>query len=63
MNYTHHVGFGVWTPADFAREFDRAIQQSLPSETAEFPKEGAALCTAASLFFPNRLPLLLERML
>jgi len=63
MNYTHIVGLGVWTPADFASEFDRNIQQSLAPATAGVPKEGAVLCTAASLLFPDRLPLLLEHLL
>jgi hypothetical protein len=63
MNYTHNVGFGVWTPADFTTQFDCAIQQRFASDAPGFPKEGVALCAAASLLFPDRLPLLLERML
>ena len=63
MNYTHNVGFGVWTTADFATQFDSAIQQSFARDAAGFPKEGVVLCTAASLLFPDRLPLLLERTL
>jgi len=45
MNYTHRIGFGVWTPADFDKELDRAIKESFTPETVGFSKEGAALCS------------------
>ncbi len=60
MNYSHRIGFGVWTVADFKKEFDAAITESFGPETLEFSNEGIALCTIASLLFPNRVPLLLE---
>lgn len=63
MNYTHRIGFGVWTVSDFNTEFDRAVKESLTPAALGFPKEGAALCTISSLLFPDRLPLLLEQTL
>ena len=63
MNYTNRIGFGVWNVSDFNKEFERAMNASFPSSTSNLPKEGAALCTIASLLFPDRLPLLLEQLL
>jgi len=63
INYTQQIGFGVWSLSDFNKEFERAIKESFTSDTLGFSKEGATLCTIASLLFPDRLPLLLERTL
>ncbi|MGA2242588.1 MAG: hypothetical protein ABSH11_11230 [Verrucomicrobiota bacterium] len=63
INYTHRIGFGVWNVVDFNREFERGLQASFHSNLSNLPKEGAALCTVASLLFPDRLPLLLELLL
>lgn len=60
MNYTQHIGFGLWSLSDFNKEFERAIKESFMPDTISFSKEGAALCTISSLLFPDRLPLLLE---
>jgi hypothetical protein len=59
-NFTLRIGFGVWTITDFETEFERAMQMILPSALS-LSKECVALCTAASLLFPDRLPLVLER--
>lgn len=61
INYTHRIGFGVWTVSEFKNEFDSAIAKSFGPELAKFPDEGVALCTIASLLFPDRVPYLLER--
>jgi hypothetical protein len=62
-NYTYQIGFGVWKLADFVNEFDRATAGCFVADTRNFSKEGVALCTAASLLFPDRMPFLLECML
>jgi hypothetical protein len=62
MNYTATIGFGVWNLSEFNKEFERGMQTSFPSSAMSMPKEGLALCTVASLLFPDRLPLLLERL-
>lgn len=61
MNYTNRIGFGIWNVSEFNKEFERGMKASFPSNISNLPKEGAALCTVASLLFPDRLPLLLER--
>jgi hypothetical protein len=48
---------------DFKRELERGLQTGVNSNLSKLPKEGAALCTVASLLFPDRLPLLLELLL
>jgi len=57
------IHYGVWSPADFDKELDRAMKESFTPDTVGISKEAAALCAVASLLFPDRLPLLLERML
>lgn len=61
MNYTSRIGFGVWNLSEFKKEFERGMKTSFPSSAMSLPKEAVALCTIASLLFPDRLPLLLER--
>ena len=63
MNYTHQIGFGIWTVPQFQKEVERAFEEILNSGIKEFPKEGVALCAVSSLLFPDRVPLLLERVL
>ncbi|MGA3283986.1 MAG: hypothetical protein ABSD57_05975 [Verrucomicrobiota bacterium] len=63
MNYTQQIGFGLWSLSDFNKEFERAIKENFTPDIIGFSKEGAALCTISSLLFPDRLPLLLERVL
>ena len=63
MNYTNRIGFGIWNVSDFKREFGQAMSASFPASALLLPKEAAALATIASLLFPDRLPLLLERIL
>jgi hypothetical protein len=63
MNHTHQIGFGVWTVSEYDKEFERALEEGLSPTTLALPNEGAALCTISSLLFPDRLPLLLERIL
>ncbi len=60
MNHTHQLGFGIWSIADFMKEFGRITIGGSTSDTRNFSKEGTALCTIASLLFPDRLPLSLE---
>jgi hypothetical protein len=63
MNFTSRIGHGVWNVRHFEQEFARAMQTGFPSTAADLSKECVALCIAASLLFPDRLPLLLERRL
>jgi len=63
MNYTNRIGFDVWSVSQFNKEFERGMKTSFPSNALSMPKECAALCTVASLLFPDRLPLHLERLL
>lgn len=63
MNYSYRIGFGVWSVSDFKKNFDLAITGSFTPETLRFSNVGVALCTIASLLFPDRLPLLLEQKL
>jgi hypothetical protein len=60
MNYTQQMGFGVWSLSGFIKELERGIAERFSADTRGFSKEGAALCTVASLLFPDRLPLVLE---
>ena len=61
MNYTHRIGFGIWTVADFKKEFDTAITTSFGPSGLNLPVEAVALCIIASLLFPDRIPLVLEQ--
>jgi hypothetical protein len=61
MNYTNQIGFVVTNVSDFNNEFERGMKASFPPNFVNLPKEGAALCTIASLLFPDRLPLHLEK--
>jgi hypothetical protein len=60
MNYTQQMGFSVWSLSTFNKEFERALREGFSPDTRGFSKEGACLCTIASLLFPDRLALLLE---
>ena len=62
-NYTTRLGFGIWNLNDFKTEFDRGMQLGFPASALSLPNEAVALCTLASLLFPDRLPLVLERAL
>jgi hypothetical protein len=62
MNFTNRIGFGVMNVSDFNNEFEGAMKANFPLNTASLPKEAAALCAVASLLFPDRLPLHLEKM-
>jgi hypothetical protein len=61
MNYTNQIGFGIWNALEFKTEFERGMNASFPLSASDLPKEGVGLCTIASLLFPDRLPLILER--
>jgi hypothetical protein len=63
MAYTNQIGFGVSSIRDFNKEFERGMNASFPPDTVNLSKEAAALCTVASLLFPDRLPLHLERII
>jgi len=60
MNYTRQIGFPICSVAAFSKEYERAMKGSFVPDIYGSFKEGAALCTVASLLFPDRLPVLLE---
>jgi hypothetical protein len=57
-NYNNQIGFGIWSLADFEREFKTALANHV--RAFELSDESVAVILLASLLFPDRLPLLIE---
>lgn len=53
------MGFGVWSLADFEREFNGALSKH--SAAFDINEEAIGLVVLASILFPDRIPLVLEK--
>jgi hypothetical protein len=60
-NFIRRVGIDFWTARQFSQHFLSILERELKAQARSYHGETLALIALASIMFPNRLPLCLEK--